>query len=96
MAEHDLLRIYQYGAPPAHQWPTDWDPGRSDNLISFLDMKDMSYLEAEELKHVEKLSQHTYDEIVRCLKSTSLQEYSHFAPFNNFSLPPIRAMNCSV
>ncbi|OCK79360.1 hypothetical protein K432DRAFT_383157 [Lepidopterella palustris CBS 459.81] len=94
----ETVRNRNYGAPPAHQWPTDWDPGKSDNVMSFPDMKDIpiEILEAEKFGHVEKMSQDVHDEIARCLKLTSRPESSRFRAFENACLPSIQAMDCFI
>ena len=81
----------------AHQWPTDWDPVKTDNIVSFPDSSTipLDVLEAESFAHVEGLSQQVYEEIEKCLsRTTSIA--GHFRGCHNPRLPPIEAIDCFV
>ncbi|KAF4627828.1 hypothetical protein G7Y89_g10323 [Cudoniella acicularis] len=84
-------------APVIKQWPTDWDPAKIDNLVSFPDMKSvpMDLYEAEDFAHVPRLDHNTYESMVHCLQQTN-QEQSCFRPITNALLPPRHAMECFV
>ncbi|KAF1808149.1 hypothetical protein P152DRAFT_254083 [Eremomyces bilateralis CBS 781.70] len=75
------------------EWPTNWDPTKSDNLVSFPDMSEfpLDILEAESFGHVESLSPQAYHEIYQSMKRVGS---SLFRPFHNANLPSIEAFDC--
>ncbi|KAF4626545.1 hypothetical protein G7Y89_g11610 [Cudoniella acicularis] len=102
---HELLGSqYARHDPPAnggsqpgtvHQWPTDWDPGKADNVTSFPDMRSVpkSALEAEDFSHVGRLNGQVYQDMISFVERTS-HDQKHFKLFKDSVLPPLEVMNC--
>ncbi|KAL2829634.1 fungal-specific transcription factor domain-containing protein [Aspergillus pseudoustus] len=80
-----------------YEWPTDWQPGQLDNITTFPDMRFIpaSVVEAEDFGHVERLSLHAYQDILRLLERTS-QHQGHFKPFKNPIIPPLEVFNSFI
>lgn len=85
--------------PKAHpeQWPTDWDPGKSDNVLSFPDLQGtpQGIFDAENFSHVPQVSQHVYDSISHSIDQTSRDQVL-FRPFLDSAPPSLEALNCFV
>jgi hypothetical protein len=83
-----------------HEWPNDWTPKKSDNIITFPDMSQISpdVLDVENFGHVEPLDARTYDEIHALLRRTSCGKIPghSFPPFRTPHLPSREAFNCCV
>jgi hypothetical protein len=81
----------------SRHWPTNWNPTKQDNVVSFPDTSDLTndILDAEDLAHVESISPQCYSQIMACLHRHA-NGHSHFRAFVNAELPGLRAMNCFV
>jgi hypothetical protein len=88
---------YDGNSTDVGQWPTDWNPRKADNVISFPDMSGTArdVFEAENFAHVEKLSQNTYNSILNCVLQTS-KEQKLFRLFRESTLPSLEAFDCFV
>jgi hypothetical protein len=84
-------------ARPQEQWPTDWDPGKSDNAVSFPDLHGtpLGIFEAENFAHVPEVDQHIYDAFLHCVAAMS-DEQQVFRPFLDSVPPSLEAFNCFV
>jgi len=82
-----------------HQWPMEWDPLHTDNLIRFPDMDcvHIEILETEDFGHVNSLEAgQTYNEIVEGMKRVGEERAIYFRPFLNGNLPPVEVLNCYI
>ncbi|KAH6681394.1 hypothetical protein B0J14DRAFT_694941 [Halenospora varia] len=64
--------------PVTKQWPTDWNPAKIDNLVSFPQMKsvEMDLYEAENFAHIPPLDHNTYESMAHCLRQTNQEQSS--------------------
>lgn len=86
------------GLQKPHEWPDDWTPKKSDNIIVFPDTSQISadQLDVENFGHVEPLDGRTHDEMAALLVRTSSIPGHSFPPFRMRNLPSRAAFNCCV
>lgn len=80
-----------------HQWPTEWNPTKQDNLIRFPNMSNApaEILDAEDFAHVEPMAPACYEKISAAMKLHA-NGHGPFRPFSNANMASIEVFSVFV